>query len=257
MLARFFVAFLIFFSASTASAQAVSPTAPLRPEERPIVTEAVQDVYDAYQSRRRANGVGNLLSGALVSGLGTYFYISGTDQADAQNGLTFRIIGIGLMLSAVPQIMSGVWNIFYSTPQEDIAAKLLNDEGLMDRAGVLFVEQEARRAKRNRLVGGSTSIAQGLAILGSYYLYAQVFGSYDLLLIFFGIAAAIQTIGGVVELVGLSGPERSYQNMLMNLGRSPEETREVDNRVSKVRVTPTLLSNEGKFAAGAGFSFTF
>lgn len=254
------VASLLLLLAIVAPAVApaqLAPTDPLTPAERPIVESAVQDVYDSYRRSRRSNGVGNVIGATVTGGLGAYLYVVGTNEVDPQNAVTLQVIGIGVMLSAVPQLVSGVWNIFYDTPQEDIAARLLNDERLLDNAGVLFLEQEARRAKRQRLVGGTTSIVQGLAILGSYALYAQVFGSIDILLIFFGVAAAIQTIGGVVDLVGLSPPERAYRQVLRDLGRSEPVVPMEDNRVSRLRFAPTLLSNEGKLAPGAGFGLSF
>lgn len=234
-----------------------SSTERLRPEERPIVKAAVQNVHDSYKRSRTADGVGGIAAGLLTGGIGAYLWVTGSNNANPENAVTLQIIGIGIALSAVPQLVSGVWNIFYDTPQEEISAKLLNDDELLDGAGILFVEQEARRAKRQRLVGGTTSIAQGLSILGSYYLYAQVFGGIDILLLFFGIAAALQTVGGVIQLVGLSGPERAYRDLLGNLGRSEEAPQRHENRISRFNLVPTLLANEGKLAPGAGFSLSF
>lgn len=234
-----------------------SVNAPLTPEERPLVRAAVSSVHDAYKRDRAADGIGGIVGGLITGGLGGYLWVVGRDSPDVEEAVTLQLVGIGIALSAVPQLISGVWNIFYLTPQEEIAAKLLNDDQLLDSAGLLFVEQEARRAKRQRLVGGTTTIAQGAALLGSYFLYAQIFGSIDILLLFFGIAAGLSTIGGIIELVGLSGSEKAYRDLLRALGRTETPPTPEENRVSRLRLQPTLFSNEGKVAVGAGFSLGF
>lgn len=230
----------------------------LTPEERRLVRGAVQDTYQAHKRQRTADGVGGIIGAVVAGGLGGYLYAAGGSQNDP----TIQVVGIAVAISAVPQLINGIWNVFYTTPQEDIAAKLLNDEALLDGAGLLFVEQEARRAKRQRLVGGTTQIASGAALLGSYYLYSQVdlladSGLLTILLVFSVVGAAVQTIGGVVTLVGLSGPERAYRDLLRQMGRSEPGPTNDDNRISRFMVAPTLLGDDGKIAPGLGLGFSF
>lgn len=235
---------------AAAPAPITTPAKRLDQREGEVIRNAVQGTYDSYRSRRTANGIGGVVGALLIGGFGGYIYAEGDNLGDP----TLQIIGIGIMLSAVPQLIAGGWNIFYETPQEEIAAKLLNDPLLLQSSGLLFIEQEARRAKRERLVGGTTAIAQGAALLGSYYLYAQFFGTSDLLLIFFAIGAALTAVGGVIQLVGLSAPERIYRDTLQELGRGEEGVRPTAFRTN---LAPVLLSNDGKLAPGVGLGFSF
>ncbi len=271
ILAGFLVA-LIALSPNLVAAQSTPPPAEstvepapetgevndLTQRERALVRQAVQNTYDSYKRQRTSDGVGNIIGAAVVGGIGGYLYVAGGNQNDP----TTQVVGIAVGLSAIPQLINGIWNVFYTTPQEDIAAKLLNDDALLDGAGLVFVEQEARRAKRNRLVGGTTQIASGAALLGSYYLYSQVdlladSGLLTILLVFSIVGAAVQTIGGVITLVGLSGPERAYRDLLRQMGRSEPGPTRNDNRISRFILAPTLLGDDGKIAPGVGLGFSF
>lgn len=239
-------------SPAPAQLQTPDPTK-LDTRERALVKTAVADVRDSYRRSRTGAGVGNLVGGALVGGLGMYLYLSQDDP-------TLRLIGIAISFSAVPQLVSGVWNLFYNTSQEDMAAKLLADDRLIDGGGLLFVEQEARRAKRARLVGGSTSIVAGGATLATYFLLKEFYlaGPDNILLIFFAAGTAIQIIQGVITLVGKSGPERAYSRLVTDLGRDPlAPSDENSNTISKLRLSPALYGNEGKLAPGFGLSLGF
>ena len=202
---RFFLILLLtllpsFVAAQTASPPAATPRATpnppaatnLTPKELALVRQAVSDVGSSYKRGRTADGVGNIVGGVLVGGIGMYLYLSQDDP-------NIRLIGVAIAFSAVPQLVAGMWNIFYHTAQEDMAEKLLSDDKLLDDGGLLFVEQEARRAKRNRLVGGSTSIVQGGATIASYFLLKEFFvtGPDNILLIFFAVGTAVQVIDGV------------------------------------------------------------
>ncbi len=258
---------LLLFGSANVGAQTAPPLDPqsstrtpatpdptqLTPMERELVRAAVASVGASHRRTRTSNGVGNIIGGVLVGGLGTYLYLSQDDP-------TFRLVGIAIAFSAVPALVSGMWNIFYHTAQEDMADKMLADDRLLDGGGLLFVEQEARRGKRDRLVGGSTSIVAGGATLASYFLLREFFltGPDNILLIFFGVGTAIQVIQGIITLVGKSGPERAYAELLSDMGRDPLAPPTTDaNSISKVHVVPTVLSDDGRAAPGLGLTFSF
>lgn len=234
-----------------ATPNATPSTTQLTDRERALVRQAVANVGDSYQRSRTAAGLGNIVGGVLVGGLGMYLYLSQDDPS-------VRLIGVAIAFSSVPQLVSGMWNIFYHTSQEDMADKILTSDALVDGGGLLFVEQEARRAKRNRLVGGTTSLVQGGATIATYFLLKKFFvtGPDNILLIFFAVGTAIQVIQGVITLVGKSGPERAYADLLDAMGRNPTAPKD-DNRISRLRVAPTLMASDGKLAPGLGLSFGF
>ena len=257
------VALLVSITTVQAAAQTPLPATPqpaadaantynLTERERSFVRGAVRQTGDSYERNRKADGVGNLIGGGLAGGLGMYLYLS-------QDDITVRLIGLAIAFSALPQFVQGAWNIFYPTSQEQMADKILADDRLVDTSGILFVEQEARRAKRQRLVGGTTSIVSGAATLGTYFLLQEflVTGPDNILLIFFIAGASIQVVNGVISLVSKSGAERSYQQMINALGRDPTAPRTNPNRISRARVTPTLLADEGRLVPALGMAFQF
>lgn len=262
---RFLLILLLMLLPSVAAAQNASPPAAtpratpnppaatsLTPRELALVRQAVAEVGSSYKRSRTADGIGYIVGGVLVGGIGMYLYLSQDDP-------NIRLIGVAIAFGAVPQLVAGMWNIFYHTAQEDMATKLLSDDQLLDGGGLLFVEQEARRAKRNRLVGGSTSIVQGGATIASYFLLKEFFvtGPDNILLIFFAVGTAIQVIDGVITLVGKSGPEKAYADLLTQMGRDPSAPSQKGNTISRTRVVPTVFANEGKLAPGLGLGFTF
>lgn len=232
-----------------------SPT-DLNVRELGLVRQAVTRTGDAYRRSRTSDGVGGIIGGLIVGAVGGYLWSAGK----ANNDPGLQVVGVGIGLTGVPQLVSGIWNIFYHTPQEDMAEKMLANDALLEGGGLLFVEQEARRARRSRFVGGTTQIVQGGATLATYYLYTQVFptATNDVLLIFFGIASAFQVIGGVVSLVGKSGPERAYDNLVEQLGENPTNApAKPGGRISNMRIFPNVTSNDGKLAGGLGLGFQF
>lgn len=250
-------AVLVWIATWPALAQTPSTvTAPadgLSAQELELVGAAVRNVGNSYRAQRKSQGVGAIVGGLLVGGLGMYLTLSQDDDAT-------KLIGIGIAFSAVPQLVSGMWNVFYHTSQEDMADKLLADPALLQGGGLLFVEQEARSARRHRLVGGSTMLVQGAATLGSYFLVREYFltGPNNILLIFFSAAAALQVIQGAILLASKSGSERAYRDLLLALGRDPTGgPSQPTNRISRLRLSPTLQSEEGRLAPGLGLAVGF
>jgi len=250
---------LALFAGHPVFAQVSAPmprpaSARLSQQELELVGTAVRNVGSAYRGQRTSQGVGAIVGGLLVGGLGMYLTLSQEDEAT-------KLIGIGIAFSAVPQLVSGMWNIFYHTSQEDMADKLLADPELLQGGGLLFVEQEARAARRHRLVGGSTMLVQGAATLGTYFLIREYFvtGPNNILLIFFSAAAGLQVLQGIILLASKSGAEKAYRDLLISLGRDPTQSPSRDaNSVSRLRVVPAAFGDErGRLAPGLGLTLGF
>lgn len=173
-----------------------------------IIRGAVRDTGDAYRARRRSDAWNDTASGLLSAGIGGYLLFLSTENDDLFLA-TLSVTAIGL---GVRSLVSGIFNFVFPYSQEPIADKLLSDRELLLSSGMLFLEQEAKRAKRNRIVGGTMSILNA----GTYALMYFPLSSYagddtTLLAIVLGVGAALELVGGVITLVGKSGPERVYE----------------------------------------------
>lgn len=221
----------------------------LSERDHALVRQAVANVGASYERNRISNGISNVVTGVLVGGIGAYVYATQDD--------TMRLVGVAVAFASVPLLVSGIWDLAYPTAQEMMADKMLADRRLIDGGGVLFVEQEARRAKRSRLVGGTTSIVGGAATLGSYLLLRNVLvgGDDGTLLLFFGVAAGLQVVQGVITFATKTGAERAYDNLILGLGRDP--TAHTPIRVSKLRLAPSIVSDDGKLAPAVSLSTRF
>jgi len=227
----------------------------LTPRQLKSVASGVERTHDAFEAQRHRDGWGNVLGGTIVSGLGGYFMYEGLQVYD---DAFVSLLGAGIVLRGVGTLVEGVFNIASPTSQEEISERLLDDPGLMETSGLLFLEQEARRARRARILGGTTQIVGGLASGISLIPVTQLVGQQEILTVVylvFGAFAVLQVIGGLVDLAGKSAAEKIYLETLDAIGGAqPARPSETPREISHLILVPTLFAPAagGRFASRTG-----
>ena len=200
------------------------------------LADAVRDVRDDFASSRVSNGIWGIVGGLIVTGLGGYIAYDAFERDPRDFG--FGLFGLGIAGYGLSDVVGGIWNLAYETPQERIASKLLDDPGQLRASGMLFLEQEAHREKRARLVGGTLSIMTGVSagVLLVPMLQSERTDQDTFLLLLLGATAGLQVLDGIVTLFGSSEAERRYEELTSTMSANLD-----------VRVSPTLVAvNDGE-----------
>ncbi len=176
------------------------------------LADAIRDVHDDYRSNRISNGIWGLIGGLVVAGLGGYIAYTAFDEEPTDFGL--GLFGFGIAGYGLNDMVGGIWNLGYPTPQEEISQKLLDNPAQLRASGMLFLEQEAYRAKRERLVGGTLSILTGASAgILIIPLLQQTSDQDTILLALLGLSSGLQILDGIVTLFSSSAAERRYEEL--------------------------------------------
>jgi hypothetical protein len=212
--------------------RAALPGATMSGAQEARLADALRDVRDGFASSRVSNGIWSLVGGLVIAGLGGYVAYTAFEEEPTDFGL--GLFGLGITGYGLNNIVSGIWNLSYPTPQERIAGKMFDNPAQLRASGMLFLEQEAYRAKRERLVGGTLSIMTGASagILLVPLLQGDRTGQDTILLALVGLTSGLQVLEGIVTLFGSTAAERRY-----------EEIENTMNASFNFTVSPTIVAS--------------
>ena len=142
----------------------------VEPEAGPVRV-GVAELRDHYQAGRLRHAIQNMLLGTVGTGLGTYVLIDGL-TGEGQASTSLRLLGLAVLTPAATRLASGFYDIFAPTAPEKTADRILEMEE-NTRAGLIFLEHEARRARRERISGAIGDIASGASNLALALIYRR------------------------------------------------------------------------------------
>jgi hypothetical protein len=195
------------------------PGATMSASQEAALTAAIQDVYDDFEDNRVSSGIGNLIGGLIIAGLGGFIAYSAFEEEPRDLGV--GLLGLGVAGIGLNNIVTGIWDLSYATPQEHIAGQLLENPAQLRASGMFFLEHEAYRARRARLVGGTLSIMSG-AVSGVLLVPLLQGGTEQdtILLMLLGLTAGLQVLDGIITLFGTTAAEQRYEELedVMSVG---------------------------------------